>query len=438
LAQPLFLERLTSYSVLNNLFGTLNTNYQWAKDTHPLLKYGLETAEHTGSAALAYSTPIVAPVLVSLDERLGLENRANQLLDKIEDSVQSTRDYLDKANRAVVEVTDQANETAKNVQEFITDQKEQLATGQTVDKLLDYTESFLDGFLPPEFEVTEVPVEASQKELEVVVPPKERLAAIGYTLPTRVKRLAQRKVDSWKTFNFRSEAQVESFTFVVDLIQYAADYVDLEHKKENLEYALSHVKVNLTKTADYISSEGDRLQAVVQVKLNESRAKIAPIQLTVEKYTEDVAHAGVKACIGVVAAVAHATEIARRQLISNFPASQNLMEEFGSFTLSSKRAILSLNSEDLQAYVAQSRAAVATALSSVIDLLYAYTPAALNDHLANLRLWQRSLSSRLAPFTKPTENAQLADAPVKEAETPQVTQLAELPVEKLEKSGEQQ
>ena len=98
--------------------------------------------------------------------------------------------------------------------------------------------------------------------------------------------------------------------------------------------------------------------------------------------------------------MAHATEIARRQLIVRLGSnSQSLREELASFTLSTKKAVLSLNTEDLQDYILRSKTAIASGLQVVIQLLVAYTPESL-QHLRiteGLQNWQQSLTERASP-----------------------------------------
>jgi len=284
------LDRLYSYSLVNSVFA----NYQAAKDYSPYVKGALESVESVAEAAVVYSAPHVS----NLSEKLGvdLDQKANELLDHVEIAVETVTvnvgEYYEQGQKVVAEtqqnlaavknqVTSTAEGYAKNVSdkvsgvsEFLVDQKNQIISGEAVDKLLDKTETFLDSFLPPDFQVDEVEIDV-KPEPETAL---QKASAIGYKLPTRIKRLAQIKVESWKTLNVRSTEQIESFSFVVDLIQYAADYLDFEHKKEVVETQVAHARENFNTFLNASIKQGKKIEAAVQDNVAKNLDRLKPIQ----------------------------------------------------------------------------------------------------------------------------------------------------------------
>jgi len=105
--------------------------------------------------------------------------------------------------------------------------------------------------------------------------------------------------------------------------------------------------------------------------------------------------------------------------------SQNLQEELASFTISTKKAILSINSEDLPAYIEKTNAYLSAGLNTVTQLLIAYTPQSLLDSQfpAHLRNWQQSLVERgqklIQPQTPPTPQTEVPKAQEPEPQTEQ-------------------
>lgn len=65
----------------------------------------------------------------------------------------------------------------------------------------------------------------------------------------------------------------------------------------------------------------------------------------IDKHTEDMSKAGVKTVVGVVATIAQAIEVVRRQLFYRLGSRQKLQEELANYTLAAKKAVASMKVE---------------------------------------------------------------------------------------------
>jgi hypothetical protein len=335
-------ERLTSYSIVNSLYQT----YGNVKEASPLLKYGLETAES-----------LTTPVLTKLDTTLGLQQKGNQVLDTIEGSVSA-------ANKLYQEKVVVAN--------------------KQVNQLLDLAEAVVDTVLPPamEFEYQEVTGDSSSeeerdKEAErLEANPLPRMTAIGLGVPKRIKVATLSKI---RTIDLANPLQTESLGYVVDLVQYAADYIDIEQKKQVLHNTTDNV-----------------LESIGTLNTN----YVLPIKEILDKHTEDVKVVGIKTVVGIVAAIAQAIEVVRRQLLRRLGSREQLQEELANLAVSAKKAISAMNEQELIAYIEVVRENSYSALSKIVDLLNSYAPAPIVQQLPSLATWTESINQRLAKASK--------------------------------------
>jgi len=203
---------------------------------------------------------------------------------------------------------------------------------------------------------------------------------LGGGVSKRVTRVALSKLHN---LSFRTPSQVNSMGYVVDLIQYAADYIDLDQKKEA-------VKENTEKIAHYFEEKKDQA-----VKL------VSPAKEVIEKHTADIKETTVKSVVSIVSSIASATELVRRQFIGQVPDVTQLQSNLADVTKRTKEAILKLKEPQLSEYIAYVRSTYTNALESLITLTHAYTPAALSTSpllatlAGQLQSWRDSLISRL-------------------------------------------
>eukprot|EP01126_Amoeba_proteus_P033860 TRINITY_DN3343_c0_g1_i1.p2 TRINITY_DN3343_c0_g1~~TRINITY_DN3343_c0_g1_i1.p2 ORF type:complete len:394 (+),score=80.73 TRINITY_DN3343_c0_g1_i1:1047-2228(+) len=337
-------ERLTSYSVINSLF----LSYGSVKASSTLLKYGLETAES-----------LTGTVINTLDTTLGvnLEQKGNQVLDQLEGRASYVKE-----------------ESIKKV-----------------NLLLDSTENIIDGLLPPMMEIEKQDVfDWENQNQEGIIP---RVTSLGYTVPRRLKAVAINKLS---TLDFRNSTQLESFSYVVDLIQFAADYLDVEKQKIAILSAGEVVRETV----------GSHMEVVNQ-------RLISHIKEIVDKHTEDIKNAGVKTVVGIVAAVAHAVEIVRRQLLNHFGSKTKLQEELVEYIISTKHAILSLKEHDLIEYVNVAKTNSYQALTKIMELVGTYVPIqnvpGLESFTESLVVWRDSINRRLSDALEVLKNTSSSD-----------------------------
>eukprot|EP01126_Amoeba_proteus_P003712 TRINITY_DN1123_c0_g1_i8.p1 TRINITY_DN1123_c0_g1~~TRINITY_DN1123_c0_g1_i8.p1 ORF type:complete len:270 (-),score=61.87 TRINITY_DN1123_c0_g1_i8:659-1468(-) len=200
-------ERLTSYSLINSISNT----YGSVKSSSSLLKYGLETAES-----------ITGTVISTLDTTLGvnLEQKGNLVLDQIEGRAFYVKE-----------------ESIKQV-----------------NQLLDTTENIVDRLLPPMMEldrldISELETENEDNNDDGIIP---RVTSLGYTVPRRLKAVAINKLS---TIDYRNSYQLESFSYVVDLIQFAADYIDIEKQKNTLLSASEAVRERVGSNIETVNQQ---------------------------------------------------------------------------------------------------------------------------------------------------------------------------------------
>jgi len=129
---------------------------------------------------------------------------------------------------------------------------------------------------------------------------------------------------------------------------------------------------------------------------------VSPLKSIIEKRLEEINQSDLRTYAGVMAAIAHASELAKRQLYMKYEDSKNLIPEFEAYLDSSKKAIQSFDKNELPAYVNSMKSNAIDALNSVLALISQYVPAdlkqklpTLNDIGANLETWRETIEQRL-------------------------------------------
>jgi len=289
------------------------------------------------------------------------------VLDKIEDQVfAATKLYQEKREEAV-------NQGKQLVVE----------ANKQVNSLLDITEALVDKILPPdmEFEYQEISGgsdssdEGTETDLErLEANPLPRVTAFGLGVPKRIKAVAWSKI---RTMDLSSAAQIEALAYVIDLIQYAADrYIDVD----GIQRAGVAVKEKV----------GENLEAV-------NVSFISPVKEIIDKHTEDIKSVGVKTVVGVVATIAQAVEVVRRQLLYRFgPTGHKLQEELASYTVAAKNAVSTMKDSDLVAYIEVVKENSLATLTKIVELLNTYAPVHITQKLPSLLSWSESINQRLS------------------------------------------
>jgi len=414
--QTYLITRLSNYTLVNSVFQQYNS----LKAASPLLKAGLETAEGTTHKLVELAQPVFQPVITKIDSALHLEAKANKVLDRTEEIGQNlasayqhgvtqsehVRTHISNSTKGIVAKGKDAVQYGKDVVQQNIDLARGIVTStvesgkglavyanRPVNQLLDVTEGLVDSILPPELELEPIdihednfneplkeeltePLEEEDEEVEedpVPTPgehlnanPLPRIKQIGGGVSKRVKRVALSKLQN---LSFRSPSQVNTMGYVVDLIQYAADYIDYDSKKQSLKEAAGSFH-------NYI---------------DEKKRLVSPAKEIIDKQTSEIKETAVKSVVAIVSTIAHATEVIRRQIIGQVPDVSQLQANLAEKTKQTKEAILKLQEPHLSEYIAYVRKTYGSALESLIALTHAYTPSAL-------QYWSDSLFSRLISY----------------------------------------
>jgi hypothetical protein len=397
--QPSLIQRLADYSIVNKAF----TTYDYIKHSNSLLNAGLSTAENTAAVALAYTCPVVIPrvqpYLNAVDARFGVEETGNIILDKIEAKVQTATDVLVGANAYIVSSKNAAQDLVLGLPQKSYD----ALIDRPLDQLLERLEFLVDRFLPPTFDVEKLELSS-----EGVIPKSTRIATIGKEVPKRLINLAQQKYPQYHL----TEDQALSFTFLVDLIQYAVDTIDLNSKKEKVVQVYNSASTLVSEGKHTIENKlSDGKHAIenkiadvsTSIKVNAEICNaqyVSPIRTAIEERLNEISQSDLRSYTGVVAAIAHASELAKRQLFMRLDDSQNLMAEFKTYLDSSKKAILSFDKKEIPIYLQNLRSNAAQALSSILSLISTYIPKELklpsiSNVATNLEQWRVTLEQRI-------------------------------------------
>jgi len=385
--------RLANYTIVNSVYQQYNN----LKNISPMLKTGLDTAESASSTLVGYAQPVIQPVITKLDNALHLEEKANKVLDKTEElgtkvatAYQIGKVQSENLKDAVVHNYENAKERVNNLVGAVGSIGVNY-TNKPINQLLDVTESVVDSILPPELELEPLDIheETSQADpsTEKTPTPQERLEAnplprikqLGGGVSKRVKRVALAKLQN---LNFRTPSQTNAMGYVVDLIQYTADYIDIDQKRQALK------------------GVGDNLQQFFEEKKEQTAKFVSPAREIIEKQTADIEEQSVKAVVSIVSSIAHTTEVVRRQFAGQLPDYNQLQSNLAQITARAKESILKLKEPQLSEYIAYVRSTYSSALESLLNVTNAYTPAlsALPFYASvdgHLQSWRDSILARI-------------------------------------------
>jgi len=191
-------------------------------------------------------------------------------------------------------------------------------------------------------------------------------------------------------------------THVVDLIQYAAQYIDVEAQKVRLQHAADASKAALEQAK--VATEAKVSEAIQGAKAAAEQAleKVQPAKKLVEDRTAEIKDTAQRTTVAVVASIAHATEVVRRQIgarTANLPVSETraeLQRRLTELIDRTKAYTNSLNEAQLKEYIATVRAQSGAALASLINVINSSSSSSLRAHLSqSLLSWSNSLVTRL-------------------------------------------
>jgi len=384
------IQRLGDYAIVNKAF----TTYDYIKNASPLLNAGLSSAENATAIALAYTAPVIVPrvqpILQAVDAQFGVEEKANQLLDIVESKVANASDTI---HNTTAYVSSTKNAAQEKILSFPSKSYEVLVD-RPLEQLLERLELLLDRFLPQTFDVEKVDASKLKDQSKI-----QRATHLGMEVPKRIVNLAHHKYQTLQL----TEDQLPGFAFLIDLIQFAVDQIDLNAKKAQASDVYITAKNRILEGKDKVSVFVQDGKAKVDERYGDINEQyISPLKAIIEKRLEEIKQSDLRTYAGVMAAIAHASELAKRQLYVKYEDSKNLIPEFEAYLDSSKKAIQSFDKNELPNYLASMRSNAVDALNSVLALIAQYVPEdvkqklpTLNDIGDNLETWRETIEQRL-------------------------------------------
>mmetsp|Transcript_3109 Transcript_3109/g.4258 ORF Transcript_3109/g.4258 Transcript_3109/m.4258 type:complete len:437 (-) Transcript_3109:58-1368(-) len=209
------LNRVLSYSFVNQLIQTSVGYYNTAKNTSPLVKSSAESLETTVAESVKWIVPKVQPIvhnprvepLLSTVDDFGV--RQLERLEKLGETVQTSKKQImehpvDSVVNAAVACGNQIQETIVPVDNYLKDSTLFLP----VNKALDVAEVIAAKILPEE-----------EKKPQTGAGPITRTARLS-------KRCQKEVIAKMKGLSMRSPESVSAMAYCVDLIQYAQQNLD--------------------------------------------------------------------------------------------------------------------------------------------------------------------------------------------------------------------
>lgn len=382
---PTLVQRLGNYAIVNTAF----TTYDYIKNSNYYLKVGLTSAENASAVALAYTAPVVVPhvqpYLNSLDEKFGVEQKGHLILDNVEAKYATATDLVNNTTNYIVD-TKQAvlNIPQKSYQIFV---------DRPIEQLLDSIEVLMNKLLPPTFPVETVSIPSDETELTKY----SRICTIGYEVPKRLVNLAQQKYPQLHL----TEEQLQSFAFLVDLIQYAVDTIDSQGRQ-----VINKANNAVVDGKQKVESKLSDLSSAIREKSNSVNTNyVSPIKVAIEEGLAEIQNSDLKTYAGVMATIAHASELAKRQLYMKLGDPQNLLNELKNYLDSSKKMITNFDKTDISNLLASLKSNASLALTHILTLISNYAPKDLIEKLpslANISLkienWRLTIEQRLLAF----------------------------------------
>jgi hypothetical protein len=344
--------RLNQYSIIN----AVCQGYVSLKEKNVYLKAGLETAEN-----------LTTPVLKKLDDKLHLDDRGVAILDKLETTAHgitsTATNYYQTKKENALEVTHSLLNTAN----------------RPVNYLLDYTESLLNRALPPHQELIQTIeidtedddsfIDSTEGEITTIIEnPITRIKRITLSVPGRLVHFGSEKV---------IPMQLETVGYAVELLQFAYEKMDVEGKKA------------------LIYENTSAAQKLLEEKRGDILKMVNGAKIILNQQTEDIKDKSIQALVLSVSAIAHVSEIIRRQLMGKVIDPEKLQAHLNQVTRLTKIAVTKLKENELRGYVSKFKETSLFTIQALIDITYAYTPEKLVPLLNQL--------SKISPFPLHTQ-----------------------------------
>jgi len=403
------LERINQWTWVNSLYKGYNT----LKENSPnIVKTGLNYAENTTSMMLN----IAAPVMQKIDNSLHIDHKGAVVLEKIEGTAEGLKDKVSG-------LMQQGKTIIDNKKDAVYETGVDLVSKANVplNKLLYATENLVDGLLPPhvvidrdtniviiddEHPEAKTETETHEKPLPEVkdlqANPIPKMLDVG----KKVQTVALSKLHDLTLNPIHTDAMAH----VVDLIQTAADYIDVDKKAESIKNA-----------EKYLHDIYEQRKTDAQLHV------LAPAKEILEKNTSDIKDFSTKCAVTVVSAFAHANEVVRCQLTGKVPTIEELHKNLTDITIQTKNSIQNLSESQLKDYIEKARQTYYSTLYSLVELTTLYTPSKILTSVPllhnGLQSWRASMADRLGSSTTTSSTSSSSTASNVGTE--------EIPIEKL-------
>jgi hypothetical protein len=395
-AQSAFIARLASYSVVNSTWNSVVSGYNAVKDYSPFVKAQLEKAE----AASQKVYDVAAPVIGNLNEKYKLDEKGVQALEKGEKTVEGLKVAAADAKNKVVGVAVESKDMATGLIE---------KHPRPFNSLLDVTESIVNKILPPSLQDGNQPPKSDDAEAQKSV--IARATNLGNNVSTRA-------VAKLRSINFRSPQEIAEMTHVVDLIQYASQFIDVEAQKTRIQNAVDASKSAIEQVKATTEAKFDAVVSGAKAAIETAQ----PVKKLIEDRTAEIKDGAQRTTVAVVASIAHSTEILRRKIGSGVSqldvngTRAQLQQRLTEVIERTKAYTDSLNEAQLKEYMTNVSVQSASALASLLNIINSSSSlrAQVTDHLLS---WTNSLASRLGYIV----------VPISLQDTPSVGELIEEP-----------
>jgi hypothetical protein len=257
--------RVLSYTVVNNLVDVTRGYYTTAKDFSPLVKSVSENLEQkweTGTKLYQEKvapslTPVVSPVLSSVDEfgcrQLDrIENFGQVVQTKRQDLNNKVQEYRENGSKQISQAVPALDQYLKN----------NYVLGPALNVALDVTENLTERFLPHK---------SNGKEEDEVLEKKESQNGPVYRAASLGSKIGSELSLRFQDLKLRTPEAKKSLRYCVDLIQYA---------KDNFDSSLS--------SANQYVQNGVSLEKVQGFTAEGYRALLDAISVLSEKLPENV------------------------------------------------------------------------------------------------------------------------------------------------------
>jgi len=268
-----FLGRVMNYPSVNSLIDTAKGYYTYAKDSNDYVKKSLDSIESNIKSVV---TPVLENEMVKKMEK-PLDNMACRQLDKMEKLQEDYKPTYDYVVKKVSDLAETGVQAVEPIDQYL--KNSYLAT--PVNVAVNITESIVEKYIPTKEE------EKTKSEDTTTTNEPGPIFKSGAI----AKKLQKEAMSKLSNLNLRETSTVESYHYVVNLIEYAAKNLD-QQAHQTMERAQSGYNMGY----EYVSQQGpilkEKTTEKVQNLTNDALvAVINAIEVISAKLPENVTNA---------------------------------------------------------------------------------------------------------------------------------------------------